>query len=97
MGYTNKQIDPPKIYCLICMCRYRATKTLAMTSYAQMQSHQNFHCNLNKHLMHKCKDKSSKTTLKHNQHKMLKTRRSNCSINFTKFTTVLNPQHKLFS
>ena len=87
MGYTNKQIDPPKIYYLICMCRHKATKTLATTLYAQMQSHQNFHCdfctmqshqnfhcNWNKQLMHKCKDKTSKTTLKHNQHKMLKLR-----------------------
>ena len=28
MGYTNKQIDSPKIYCSICMHRHRATKTL---------------------------------------------------------------------
>ena len=102
MGYTNKQIDPPKIYCLICMHRCRATKTLATTLYAQkqshqnfccnfctMQSHQNFHCDWNKQLMCKCKDKTSKTTLKHNQCKTLKTQRSNCSINFTKFTIVL--------
>ena len=84
MGYTNKQIDPPKIYCSICMCRRRATKTLAMTLYAQtqnfccnfctMQNHQNFHCDWNKQLMHKCEDKTSKTTLKHNQHKTLKLR-----------------------
>ena len=87
MGYTNKQIDPPKIYCLICMHRCRATKTLATTFYAQtqshqnfcynfctMQSHQNFQCNWNKQLMCKCKDKTSKTTLKHNQHKTLKLR-----------------------
>ena len=87
MGYTNKQIDPPKIYCLICMCRCRATKTLAMTLYAQMQSHQNFHCNFctmqshqnfhcdwNKQLMHKCEDKTFKMTWKHNQGKMLKLR-----------------------
>ena len=95
MGYTNKQIDLPKIYCSICMRRCKATKTLTMTLYAQTQSHQNFHCNWNKQLMHKCKDKTSKTTLKHNQCKMLKLR-SNCSINFTKFTTVLNPQHPEF-
>ena len=31
MDYTKKQVDPPKIYCLICMCRCRATKTLATT------------------------------------------------------------------
>ena len=87
MGYTNKQIDPPKIYCSICMRRCRATKTLAMTLYAQMQSHQNFHCDFctmqshqnfhcdwNKQLMCKCEDKTSKTTWKHNQHKMLKLR-----------------------
>ena len=74
MGYTNKQIDPPKIYCSICMHRCRATKTLAMTLYAQMQSHQNFHCDWNKQLMHKCEDKTSKMTLKHNQCKMLKLR-----------------------
>ena len=87
MGYTNKQIDPPIIYCSICMCRCRATKTLAMTLYAQtqshqnfccdfctMQSHQNFHCNWNKQLMRKCEDKTSKMTLKHNQCKMLKLR-----------------------
>ena len=79
MGYTNKQIDPPKIYCSICMCRRRATKTLATTMYAQMQSHQNFccdfctmqshqnlHCDWNKKLMCKCEDKTSKMTLKHN-------------------------------
>ena len=87
MGYTNKQIDPPKIYCSICMCRRRATKTLATTLYAQtqshqnflwdfctMQSHQNFHCDWNKQLMRLCEDKTSKMTLKHNQHKMLKLR-----------------------
>ena len=87
MGYTNKQIDPPKIYCLICICRHRATKTLATTLYAQTQSHQNFccdfctmwshqnfHCNWNKQLMRKCGDKTSKTTSKHNQCKMLKLR-----------------------
>ena len=87
MGYTNKQIDPPKIYCSICMRRCRATKTLSMTLYAQTQSHQNFHCNFctmqshqnfhcdwNKWLMHIFDDKTFKTTLKHNQHKMLKFR-----------------------
>ena len=87
MGYTNKQIDPPKIYCSICMRRCRATKTLTTTLYAQTQSHQNFHCNFctmqshqnfycdwNKQLMCKCEDKTSKTTLKHNQCKTLKLR-----------------------
>ena len=103
MGYTNKQIDPPKIYCSICTCRCRATKTLATTLYAQtqshqnfccnfctMQSHQNFHCDWNNQLMHKCKDKTSKTTLKHNQHKTLKLREviaQSTSTNFLLFRT----------
>lgn len=75
MGYTNKQIDPPKIYCSVCMRRREATKTSATTLYALTRSHQNFrsdfctvrghqnsHCDLSKHLMRKREDKSPETT-----------------------------------
>ena len=120
MDYTNKQIDLPKIYCLICMCRCRATKTLAMTcmqnakppklplwlcthkrkatkasnvTFAQCKATKTPTVTWNNKLVCKCKDKLPKQLKTQSNVK----RWRKCSIDFTKFTTVLNPQRERFA